>query len=246
MDTDSNNGAIFVSHATADKEIASKFIKTLRECLGLPLEVFFYSSNVRTGVEPGKEFVRSIRERIRSAKVVISLVSSDFLASDLCWAETGATWGLEKQHWNILTLPGLRPGGLRDFLNAFQAIEITNRDALVQLVTQIANATGAQARWDGSKWLDIDFLLNEFIDGLPHSRAHTATRTAETLETKKQELQDLRQPYSRGLSFLLASSGLRFVSRTRSALPFQRRQWFSFAQTRQSLVARRTRPASER
>jgi TIR domain len=109
-----NKGAVFVSHAAEDKNIAEHVINALARGLSLRLDCFFYTSKLSIGVPSGREFFSYIRESICGAKLVISLVSPAFLKSQFCLAESGAAWALGKD-WSILMFPGVAPSELGSF-----------------------------------------------------------------------------------------------------------------------------------
>jgi hypothetical protein len=80
---------IFISHATADKELAEKLVDLLRLGAGLSHDDIFFSS--RDGDIPnGEFFVQHILNQLNEAKLVFCLVSESYFESKFCQAEAGA------------------------------------------------------------------------------------------------------------------------------------------------------------
>jgi hypothetical protein len=157
-----NKGAVFVSHAAEDKNIAERVINTLARGLSLRIDCFFYTSELSIGVPSGREFFSYIRESICGAKPVIRWFLLHFLRSQFCLAESGATWALRKD-WTILMFPGVAPSDLASFLKELQAAKITGKDALSELAGRLAAATGAEARKDALEWARWESERDDFI-----------------------------------------------------------------------------------
>ena len=188
-----NKGAVFVSHAAEDKNIAERVINTLACGLSLRSDCFFYTSKLSIGVPSGREFF--VHQGIdRGAKLVISLVPPAFLKSQFCLAESGVTWALGKD-WSILTFPGVAPSELGGFLKELQAAKITDKDALSELAGRLAAATGAEARKDALEWARWESERDDFIsfmESQPRTEVQIGPLT-ESLASKAKEMEALQK-----------------------------------------------------
>ncbi len=81
---------IFVSHAAADAEIATKFKADVEKSF-LGLCELFVSSNLDS-LQGGKEWMQVIKENLSKAKIFIGLLSPVALSRPWIYAEFGAGW----------------------------------------------------------------------------------------------------------------------------------------------------------
>ncbi|MGO9256085.1 MAG: toll/interleukin-1 receptor domain-containing protein [Bryobacteraceae bacterium] len=86
---------IFISHAYADKALASKFVDFLRLGAGISHKNIFYSSAKGT-IRNGDFFVENIINELNGADIVIALLSRSYFASHFCLAEAGAALARKK------------------------------------------------------------------------------------------------------------------------------------------------------
>lgn len=97
---------IFVSHAAADRAIADKVVDLLNTAMGIAVvENVFCTSLEGLGIPAGKDFKQFIKEQIMSPKIVVLLISRNYLASPFCLAEAGASWALSLQLVPFLVPP---------------------------------------------------------------------------------------------------------------------------------------------
>ncbi len=132
---------IFVSHAAADAEIASKFKDDVEKSF-LGLCELFVSSNLDS-LQGGKEWMQEIKENLGKAKIFIGLLSPVALSRPWIYTEFGAGW--------IRSIPtisvchsGLDKGQLPVPLSHFQALNLTDEHHLEHLYSQISNAIGCK------------------------------------------------------------------------------------------------------
>src|SRR5437868_3142324 len=101
---------IFISHADADRELASEFVELLQVGAGVPHHDIFYSS--RDGDIPnGEFFVQRILRELNTSNRIIALLSRQYLKSRFCLAEAGAALARKtagSASFYSLTVPPLR------------------------------------------------------------------------------------------------------------------------------------------
>jgi hypothetical protein len=86
---------IFISHAAVDSVIADVVVDILNTAIGINVtEQVFCTSLEGMKIPPGKDFKEFIREQIQEPKIVVLLVSQNYLASQFCLAELGASWAM--------------------------------------------------------------------------------------------------------------------------------------------------------
>ena len=96
---------IFVSHCSKDKYISNKFVDLIK-VIGVKNEQIYYTSYEETGAEYLEDcFDRIEQEFNENELLVIFMISRDFYKSEVCMAETGATWVLCKKNYIPVILP---------------------------------------------------------------------------------------------------------------------------------------------
>lgn len=60
-----------------------------------------YTSSLTKGIRNGKDFNKELREAIQESALVIVFLSANYLKSQYCLIELGATWGNHKKHFII-------------------------------------------------------------------------------------------------------------------------------------------------
>lgn len=94
---------IFISHASKDKELVSKFVDSIILLgMGLESEIIAYTSRDDTGVVPGESIPLFIQNNIACADVVLLMISDNYKNSEVCLNEMGAAWALNKHIIQIL------------------------------------------------------------------------------------------------------------------------------------------------
>ncbi len=83
---------IFISHASADKDLVQKFVNLLSSGSQIMKPDIFCSSLTGMGIPAGEHFIEYIRKELESTGVVIALISKNYLNSQVCLCELGAAW----------------------------------------------------------------------------------------------------------------------------------------------------------
>lgn len=84
---------IFISHSSTNREIAEKLCEFMTSC-GVNKNNIFCSSIVGQGVDNGEKLNKRIAKSIKKSKILIFLISVDFLDSSYCMEELGTGWYL--------------------------------------------------------------------------------------------------------------------------------------------------------
>ncbi|MCQ1779114.1 TIR domain-containing protein [Neorhizobium galegae] len=143
---------IFISHAVADKALASRLVDFLKEAIGVPGDAIFCSSIADHGIPLGQNFNEYIKSRIEAPKLVILLMTPAYLESRFCLMELGATWSRALDRLPIIVKP-VSFDDVTKTLGLVQAWDITDYGGLVQLRQKIRD-TGielehrGEATWD--------------------------------------------------------------------------------------------------
>jgi hypothetical protein len=107
---------IFLSHASADRDLADLFRNTL--ILGGVAESrIFYSSGRGTGIPSGEEVSAYLRRSLIDAGLVIELLSETFLTRPMCLMELGGAWTMGTPTYPIVVPPLSRGEAIKQIGN---------------------------------------------------------------------------------------------------------------------------------
>ncbi len=142
---------IFISHAAVDQAIADKVVDLLSNGMAINVhDDVFCSSLEGLSVPPGKDFVNFIREQIQQPKIVVMLISQNYLVSQFCLAELGASWAMAHRAIPML-VPPVRYSDLKAVLVNIAALTITDSNDWNDALVVFQEAVGAKPnvnRWE--------------------------------------------------------------------------------------------------
>lgn len=87
---------IFISHATADKQIVDDFFDLLQTGCDVRQDDIFCSSVEGAGIRTGEDFVEWIHSNLEECTLIVLFLTPNYYASHFCLAEMGAAWALRK------------------------------------------------------------------------------------------------------------------------------------------------------
>ncbi|MGE6385449.1 toll/interleukin-1 receptor domain-containing protein [Pseudomonas sp. NPDC078416] len=153
---------IFISHAVKDKALADAFVDLMVTAMGISADDIFCSSLEGMGIPSGADFVDHIKAAIQSPKAVVALITPNYLASQFCLCELGATWAMYHSLFPLLVKP-LTFEDVKGVLTGAQLTEINSATRLSELRDQLNSTLGLTgkntARWESKR--DV------FLKGLP-------------------------------------------------------------------------------
>lgn len=115
---------IFISHSSKDDQIGKEVINLL-QLIGINHEKIFYTSSAGYGIPLGENWIQTLKQEIGHEGVVLSLLTENYLQSQICLCEMGAAWVLSKKHIPI-RVPPLTFKELNEIISTTQGFEITN------------------------------------------------------------------------------------------------------------------------
>ncbi len=139
---------LFISHASADKELVDDFVDSVvRLGFGVQERQFFYSSG--RGVPSGEDLSAFIRKKARESNLVIALITPAFTQSAYCIAELGAAWATAGALFPLLH-PALTHDDLDGVLRGVAARTLNDPSALDELFDRVVAALDLEA--DSQQW----------------------------------------------------------------------------------------------
>ncbi len=158
---------VFISHSSADKELADALFDLLQTGCDLSARDIFCSSIDGAGIKTGEDFVKWIDMELRHATLVLLIVTPNYFISKFCIAEMGAAWTLDKKVFPIL-LPEMDPE-IGTVMLGRKTAKFDNsgldelRDEIIAIFSNISQKTG---RWN-AKSKEFFNSLPEVIEALP-------------------------------------------------------------------------------
>jgi hypothetical protein len=123
---------IFVSHAARDEALVEEFVELLQVGVNVHPDDVFCSSLPGMNIPTGRAFVEHIKSQVQDPEIVLLIISSEFLKSQFCLNEVGASWALSLSLYPLL-VPPLGYGDVRGVLAGVQAAKIDDKEKLNDL-----------------------------------------------------------------------------------------------------------------
>jgi hypothetical protein len=142
--------AVFISHAHEDAELAMNLVAWLKECVKLPDDALRCTSLDGYGLELGAQVRARLQDEIRSAKVVIGLLTRAGAKSEWVPIELGAAWGSGCRVCCLLG-PGLSVDRVPAPLADLHTKSLLEQDCLAKLVDVICNECHYPKRSDSQR-----------------------------------------------------------------------------------------------
>jgi hypothetical protein len=132
---------IFMSHSSADRELAAALIDLLRDALALPPEHIRCTSVDGYRLPSGANTNEQLRAEIHESETFIALLTAASITSTYVLFELGARWGVGR-HWALLTARGLSGGDLREPLKTHNALDASSEAQIDQFLAELADRLG--------------------------------------------------------------------------------------------------------
>lgn len=123
---------IFVSHAAKDKELVEDLVDLLHVGVGIHPDDIFCSSLPGMNIPTGTAFIDYIKSNVAHPDLVVLVVSPDFLKSQFCNNEVGASWALSLPVHPLLVHP-TDYADVRGVLTGVQLGKLDDKESLNDL-----------------------------------------------------------------------------------------------------------------
>lgn len=143
LDASESEKLVFVSHSSADADLAGAVVDLLCAALGLRRSDFLCTSVDGAKLAGGDVTDDSLRRQIRDARCFISLLTQKAVSSTYVLFELGARWGFGKHHIPLLA-KGAGTEVLREPLKARIALDLGREEGVHALVHGLGKLLGYQ------------------------------------------------------------------------------------------------------
>jgi hypothetical protein len=149
---------IFISHSSADRELATLLVDLLRSSLNLSAEAIRCTSVEGHRLAGGAETDRALRKDIHDCQAFIGLISATSIESAYVLFELGARWGAER-HLLPLLAPTADAAILRGPLSGINALRCSNAADLQQMIHEIAGVLKISAEKPAAYQRHVEQIL---------------------------------------------------------------------------------------
>jgi len=132
---------IFISHAAKDKELVEEFVDLLQIGIDVHPDDIFCSSLPGMGIPTGTDFISYIKSKVQNPDLVLLVVTPEFLKSQFCNNEVGASWALSLPIRPLL-VPPLEFDDVRGVLAGTQIAKLNDKEKLSDLRDEITEILG--------------------------------------------------------------------------------------------------------
>jgi hypothetical protein len=176
---------LFISHASADVDLADALADLLRLGTDLPSERILCTSLEGMSIPTGTtDYLKFLRTQISDAGLVLPLLTPAFFDSEVCLIEIGAMWGLGQRAFPLI-VPPVDFARVEKLLGKVQAAKIDQEKGLSELYDRIVEVFGLTAKtpmWN-KKRTQFETRLPALLDGLADG---TRVPSADLKAAKKQ------------------------------------------------------------
>jgi len=141
---------IFISHAHADRHLATKLVTLLKNALGLRgAQDVFCSSREGAGVTPGAEIREEVVQHLKSASALIVLLTPKSVGSPWVWFEAGARMAVDTHADPLFAVPADRFKTLPAVIADRRGVSLDNPTEVHALVAEVARQLNTSADLPG-------------------------------------------------------------------------------------------------
>ena len=152
---------IFLSHSYHDKALAERLVNLLTNGCDVSRNDVFCSSLPGMDIKVGEpSFIEYLRKELNEPKLVILLITENYLASSFCLAELGAAWRMGFECFPLAVKPVSRSeiGGVLEVRQAGDISEENYLDQLHDKVKTVLDKKVPAPTWTVQKDLFLDGL----------------------------------------------------------------------------------------
>lgn len=128
---------IFISHSSADANIAEALIKLFQRALNLPSATIRCTSVDGYRLPAGSRTTDTLRSEVEESKVFVGLLTNTSIQSTYVLFEMGARWASRKPLLPILAA-GATPSILKAPLNDYNALDCNNESQIHQMLDDLS------------------------------------------------------------------------------------------------------------
>ncbi|KAA0131593.1 toll/interleukin-1 receptor domain-containing protein [Gimesia chilikensis] len=183
---DSTLSRIFVSHAVKDAELVEDLVDLLQVGVGVHPDEMFCSSLPGMTIPTGQDFVNYIKGKVSDPEFVLLVISPEFLRSQFCNNEVGASWAKSLPIHPIL-VPPTSYNDVKGVLLGVQAGKIDDKECLNDLRDDLIEKLGFKAlrtsHWERKRDRFLKSLTRHLIADVESETPTTPARNTTAISS---------------------------------------------------------------
>lgn len=182
---------VFVSHASADKDLVSLFIdRVIVAGSGVKLEDIMYTSRGDTGVVNGEDIPETIKKGILECGLFFMMVSDNYRNSEVCLNEMGASWMRSDLVRKIIVLPNTGFDKIGWLLSLKKGTKIDDSEGLDMIHDEVVHLAGASIKTATWNRIKAEFLagLTKTEKGSPNAGSAGSVATPPSGDESEMDL----------------------------------------------------------
>ena len=132
---------VFISHAAKNGALVEEFVDLLHVGIGVHPDDLFCSSLPGMNIPTGAAFVSHVKAQVTNPDLVLLIISSEFLKSQFCQHEVGASWALSLPIYPMI-VPPLDYADMRGVLAGTQMAKLGDKESLNDLRDDLTEKLG--------------------------------------------------------------------------------------------------------
>jgi len=128
---------VFISHTKKDENLVEEFVDLLHVGVGVRPDDIFCSSLPGMDIPTGMDFVSYIKSKVQNPDFVLLIITPEFLKSQFCNNEVGASWALALPIRPLL-VPPLEFSDVGGVLTGTQIAKLNDKEKLSDLRDEIS------------------------------------------------------------------------------------------------------------
>lgn len=156
---------IFLSHSYSDKDLAIRIVEKLL------LKIFeinkqndiFFTSKRETGIESSINWRGNIKTNLQDCNIFIALITTNFKESEMCLAEIGAAWVLNKKVYPLI-IPPIKYENFSPVIAELQADSLLKREDIESFINSLQEQLKDMFEINRQSDINNSKIINAFLN----------------------------------------------------------------------------------
>lgn len=167
--------AIFISHSSADADLAGKLAELFQRALTLSSTAIRCTSVNSYRLEVGADTNEQLRAEVKSSRVFVGVMTPSSVASTYVIFELGARWGSDRRISPVVAR-GTQADKLPGPIGGKNALDLSDRSQVMQLVRNIGEQLAASLEPSDSYVAAVDAVIKLASLPVPASTDNTSPK----------------------------------------------------------------------
>jgi hypothetical protein len=155
---------IFLSHSYKDRDIANRIIeKLIIKIFNIDKQTdIFFTSKRETGIESSINWRNKIKSNLQECDIFIVLITTNFKDSEMCLAEIGAAWALNKKIYPLI-LPPIKYENFSPVISELQADLLLKKEDIQSLIKSLEVQLKSLYDINYNTGVNFEKAINDFL-----------------------------------------------------------------------------------